>query len=205
MAGATPYIQPEEIYPQPGLGSYHGSLGLHGMGMASPYVGVPQGGYIGSPYIESGHIGSRFYDEYEDGYAPYGRSPYHRSRRMSSASRYYPDHDDYHRYDRSPSSNRYYDRYYDQDRYDRRDRYGRDYDRRYYDGYSSRHYSSGGHRGPNGETLMYRRTSKGDVQVLRNGRESIGDKVRRTLGLDPKGVNVVRLKPGESLVGGRHY
>jgi len=262
MAGATPYVGPQEIYPLAGPGSYSGGLGLNGMGMASPYMAVPPGGYI-----EPGNLGSplsgdfpsspsnivplssqdtgmvppialrppspniniddtpgthhdRFpsdsYDEYEDGYTQYGTSPYARSRRMSSASRYYPEYDDYSRYDHSPHhySSRYYDRsphhysssrYYDRDRYDRYSRYGRGYDRRYYDGYSSR-YSSSGHRGPKGESLMYRRTTSGDVQVLRNGRESIGDKFRRAMGLDPKGVHVVRLKQGESLAGpGRYY
>jgi hypothetical protein len=38
MAGATPYIQPQEIYPLPGPGSYHDTLGLNGMGMASPHM-----------------------------------------------------------------------------------------------------------------------------------------------------------------------
>lgn len=200
MAGATPYIQPQEIYPLPGPGSYHDSLGLHGMGMASPYMSVyspstatdpdyyegayrysmyphhtatpSRRRYTPSPslsstetsylesytrrgrdpsqktlhlsrgvppgaYIEPGNLGSRLsgdfpsspsnivplssahtgtappialrspspnininiddppgthqdrfasdsYDGYEDGYAQYGRSPYHRSRRMSS-------------------------------------------------------------------------------------------------------------------------
>ena len=40
MAGATPYIQPQEIFPLPGPGSYHDTLGLNGMGMASPYMSV---------------------------------------------------------------------------------------------------------------------------------------------------------------------
>jgi len=261
MAGATPYIQPQEIVPLPGPGSYHGTLGLNGMGMASPYMAVPPGAYIepgnlgsrlsddfpsppsnivplssahsgiappfdlrppspnininidGTPGTHQDRFASDSYDEYEGGY---GRSPYHRPRRMSSASRYYPEYDDYSRYDRSPHhhSSRYYDRsphyhsssrYYDRDRYDRYNRYDRDYDRRYYDGHSSR-YHSRGHRDRNGESLMYRRTTRGDVQVLRNGRETIGDKVRRAIGLDPKGIHVVRLKPGESLVGpGRRY
>ena len=105
-----------------------------------------------------------------------GNTSSHQKFGLLQASRYYPDYDDYSRYDRSPHhhSSRYYDRsphhysssrYYDRDRYDRHSRYDRDYDRRYYDGYSSRHYSSG-HRGRNGESLMYRRTAQGDVQVL---------------------------------------
>lgn len=105
-----------------------------------------------------------------------GNKTSHQKFGLLQASRYYPDYDDQYRYDRSPHhySSRYNDRsphyssssrYYDRDRYDRHSRYDRDYDRRYYDGYSSRYYSSG-HRGPKGESLMYRRTAQGDVQVL---------------------------------------
>jgi uncharacterized cupin superfamily protein len=39
----------------------------------------------------------------------------------------------------------------------------------------------------------------GEVKVLRNGEERMGDKLRRMVGMDPKGVNIVRLKPGEQL------
>ena len=104
-----------------------------------------------------------------------GNQKSHQKLRLLQASRYYPEYDDYSRYDRSPHhhSSRYYDRsphhnssrYYDRDRYDRYNRYDRDYDRRYYDGHSSRYYNSG-HRDRNGESLMYRRTTRGDVQVL---------------------------------------
>jgi len=165
-----------------------------------------------APGTHHDRFGSDSYDEYEDGYTRHGASQYFQPR-MSSAGRYYHEHDDRYRsphhyssrnYDRSPhrySSSRHYDR----DRYDRYPRNDRYYDRRYGDGYSSGYYSSG-HRDRNGESLMYRRTANGDVQVLRNGRESVGDKVRRAIGLDPKGVHVVRLKPGESIVGpGRRY
>lgn len=43
------------------------------------------------------------------------------------------------------------------------------------------------------------RKDNGDVKLLRNGEERLGDKFRRMFGMDPKGVNIVRVKRGEQL------
>ena len=60
MAGATPYIQPEEIFPLPGPGSYHGSLGLNGMGMASPYMSVYSSSTATNPNYEGAYRNSMY-------------------------------------------------------------------------------------------------------------------------------------------------
>lgn len=60
MAGATPYIQPEEIYPLPGAGSYHGSLGMTGMGMASPYMSVYSSSTATNPNYEGAYRDSMY-------------------------------------------------------------------------------------------------------------------------------------------------
>ena len=67
MAGATPYIQPQEIYPLPGPGSYSGSLGLNGMGMASPYMSVYSPSTATHPDYESA---------YRDSTCPYHSATY---------------------------------------------------------------------------------------------------------------------------------
>jgi hypothetical protein len=55
MAGATPYLQPQEIHPLPGPGSYHDTLGLNGMGMASPYMSVYSSSTATDPDYEGAH------------------------------------------------------------------------------------------------------------------------------------------------------
>ena len=76
MAGATPYVQPQEIYPLPGPGSYSGGLGLNGMGMASPYMSVYSPSTATGPDYESAYR-DRIYPHHCTTYSPrrYIRSP----------------------------------------------------------------------------------------------------------------------------------
>ncbi|PVG04588.1 hypothetical protein CPB86DRAFT_692183 [Serendipita vermifera] len=135
--------------------------------------------------------GRRYYDD--DDYYP-RRSSSRASRRSSRR-----DYDDYY-YDRDYS--RYDDGYYDayrSPRYYSSRSYGSGYHSGYYPSSSSRYYSSRSRSGRRREDMSIITKTNGDVKVLRNGEERIGDRVRRMFGLDPKGVNVVRLKRGESL------
>jgi len=190
-------------------GSYHhgNSLGMSGLGsdyggpMVDPYG--PTIARTSSLYTPSVYEGSRSMYEAD----PYDRERYYEDPYARGRS-HYDDRDDY-RYRRSSSrmSRRSRRRDYD-------DLYDRDYDREYYDdrygregGYRSRRYSSSGGYYPSSssrsgrrrEDMSFIQTRKGDVKVLRNGEERIGDKMRRLFGFNPKGVNVVRMKPGERL------
>ena len=80
MAGATPYIQPEEIYPLPGAGSYHGSLGLNGMGMAPSYMSV----YSSSTATSRNYEGAYRDSMYPHHNATRSRRHYARSPSLSS-------------------------------------------------------------------------------------------------------------------------
>ena len=80
MAGATPYIQPQEIYPLPGPGSYSGGLGLNGMAMASPYMSVSSPSTATNPDYESAYRDSI----YPHHYATYSHRRYTRSPSLSS-------------------------------------------------------------------------------------------------------------------------
>lgn len=136
----------------------------------------------------------RYYD-YDDEYRGRRRSLYddddYRYRRSSSRSSRRSrrrDYDDY--YDRDYDYDYDYDRGYYSDRYGRRSS-------SYYPS-SSRYYSSSsGSRRREDMSVISKRD--GSIKVLRNGEERLGDRFRRLLGMDPKGVNVVRLKRGESI------
>jgi len=192
MQGPMPYGTP-----------YHGnSLMMSGLGSdyGAPLVDAYPPTIARTPSIYGDHrslYGDDLYDRdryYDDDYS--------RSRRYSI------DGDDYRYSSRAlrRSRRRDYDDYYDRD-YD----YDYDHDRGYHrDGYryrsssyypsSSRHYSSSS--GRRREDLSVIRKRDGGVKVLRNGEERLGDKFRRLLGIDPKGVNIVRLKRGESIATG---
>jgi hypothetical protein len=198
----------------PGMGMGMGMPMSAGMGYGTPYggnalmmsgLGSEYGGPMVDPYqptiarTPSMYGGSRslYGDDYYDRDRYYD-DDYYGSRRHSRRSRR-RDYDDY-----------YNDRDYDYD-YD-------DYDRGYYpSGYdrshryrsssyypsSSRYYSSSS--GRRREDLSVIRRRDGGVKVLRNGEERLGDKFRRLLGIDPKGVNIVRLKRGESIATGLRH
>jgi len=209
----------------PGMGMGMGMPMSAGMGYGTPYggnalmmsgLGSEYGGPMVDPYAPtiartpSIYGGRSLYgDDYYDRDRYYD-DDYYRGRRYSL------DGDDY-RYRRSSSrgSRRSRRRDYDDYYYDRDYDYDYDYDRGYYpSGYdrdyryrsssyypsSSRYYpSSSGRRR---EDLSVIRKRDGGIKVLHNGEERLGDKFRRLLGIDPKGVNVVRLKRGESIATG---
>jgi len=110
-------------------------------------------------------------------------------------------------YSRSSRRDYYDDPYSD---YDYGRGYGDYYDRDYYDRYSSRYrggsgYYSGSSRyygsssGRKREEVSVIKKDNGDIKVLRDGQERLSDKFRRMFGLDPKGMNIVRVKRGEQL------
>ena len=80
MAGATPYVQPQEIYPLPGPGSYHDTLGLNGMAMASPHMSV----YSPSTATNLDYDGAYRYSMYPHHPATRSRRRYTRSPSLSS-------------------------------------------------------------------------------------------------------------------------
>jgi len=81
MAGATPYVQPQEIYPLPGPGSYSGGLGLHGMTTGSPYMSVYSPSTATDPDYESTYRDSM----YPHHHAPHSRRRHTRSPSLSSS------------------------------------------------------------------------------------------------------------------------
>lgn len=144
-------------------------------------------GYSRDYYDDGYDRGRRYYD---DDYSRRRGRSYSRSSRRSRGD-YYDDPYDY-EYSRGYGSD-----YYDRDRYDR-------YSSRYRSssGYypsSSRYYSSGSRSGRKREELSVIKKDNGDIKVLRDGQERFGDKFRRMFGLDPKGMNIVRVKRGEQL------
>jgi len=145
-------------------------------------------------YYDRGYGRDYYDDDYERGRRQYdggysrrrGRS-YSRSSRRSRGD-YYDD--PYYDYDYG----RGYGDYYDGDYYDR---YSSRYRGSDYYPSSSRHYSS--RSGRKREELSVIKKDNGDIKVLRDGQERISDKFRRMFGLDPKGMNIVRVKRGEQL------
>lgn len=196
MQYGTPY--PGNSLMMSGLGSEYGGP------MVEPFA--PTIARTPSVYGDRRSLyGDEIYDR--DRYYPDG---YDRGRRYSSS---YYDDDDY-RYRRSSSRmsrrsrrrdyddydyDREYDYDYDNDRY--RDRSSSYYGRSssYYPSSSSSRYYSSSSRGRRREDMSVVSKRDGTIKVLRNGEERLGDRFRRLLGFDPKGVNVVRLKRGESI------
>ncbi|KAG8835602.1 hypothetical protein FRC17_002194 [Serendipita sp. 399] len=147
---------------------------------------------VGTPYGTPHHIDTypssiarmpstiyspSLYNGRRGSYDDYDYSAYDRDyldRDYERGRRYYDD-DDIYRYRSSSRASRRSRRDYD-------DYYNYDYDRGYYDDPYDRYRSSS--------------------RYYRNGQERIGDKMRRLVGMDPKGVNIVRLKRGESLATG---
>jgi len=138
-----------------------------------------------------------YYDssEYDRG-RRYESDPYRRSSSRASR-RSYRDYDDDYDYDYRRGRS-YDDSYYDSRYRSSSSRYRSSRD--YYPSYSSSsgYYSSSG-SGRKREDLSVIRKNNGEVKVLRNGQERFGDKFRRMFGIDPKGVNIVRVKRGEQL------
>jgi len=210
----------------PGMGMPMGGMPMGGMGYGTPYpaanslmmsgMGSEYGGPMVDPYPPTI---ARTSSLYGDRRSMYGDDMYDRDRYYdddySRSRRYSLEGDDRYRRSSSRSSRRSRRRDYD-DVYDRDHDYDYDYDRGYYrDGYnrdsryrsssyypssSSRYYSSGS-SSRRREDMSFVRKRDGGVKVLRNGEERFGDKFRRLLGFDPKGVNIVRLKRGESFAG----
>jgi len=223
------HYQPGMVTPGMGM-PISGGMMPGGMAYGTPYpnnslmmsgmsgMGSEYGGPMVDPYQP---MIARTPSVYGERRSLYGDDPYDRERYYdddySRGRRYSVDGDDY-RYRRSSSRasrrsrrgdyddyGRDYDRDYDYD-YNRdyyRDGYSRDSRYRsssYYPSSSSRYYSSSG-SSRRREDMSFVRKRDGGVKVLRNGEERIGDKFRRLLGIDPKGVNIVRLKRGESFAG----
>jgi hypothetical protein len=204
MGGVVPVAPPGSAYGTP----YAGTMPMGSSLMLDTYgsqYGTPRfDGY--APSLARSHSlrsGSVFDDDY------YGRDRYYdrdRDYDYERDRRYYDDDDYVYARSSSRASRRDYDYpgyEYERDYYD--DRYGSRYhddryrsSRRYPS--SSRYYSSSSRSsGRRREDMSIITKRNGEVKVLRNGEERIGDRLRRMVGMDPKGVNVVRLKPGESL------
>jgi len=204
----------------PGAGMAYGtpypgnSLMMSGMGseFGGPLVDPYQPMIARTPSV----YGDRrsLYDS--DRRSMYGDELYDRDRYYdddySRGRRYSYDPEDY-RYGRSSSRTSRRSRRRDYDDYPHDRDYDYDYDRDYYrDGRyrsssygssyypsSSRYYSSSSRSGRRREDMSVITKRNGEVKVLRNGEERLGDKFRRMLGIDPKGVNIVRLRRGESI------